>query len=160
MSHGNSSSRTRTALWVKVALAVSLTLNLLVVGFLAGTVARHGGAGPGTAPALNAFGRPYMVALSKEDRQSLRQLLRAGGALPDRRQRRDAGAEVLAQLRAQPFDIAALEEAVRQQADISLSVQRRVQAAWLQTVSEMTDAQRQTYADDVEELLRRRARKP
>lgn len=148
--------------WVIVALCLSLALNLLIVGYIAGSVARHGGTGPDarTLPALGAFGAPYMIALPREDRRAvLRALQRDGeGRLPGRQARRDMFDDVLIQLRADPFDQAALEASVRRQADVSVAVQQRLQRAWLQKVAAMEASERQSYADQVESLLARRAR--
>jgi hypothetical protein len=62
-------------------------------------------------------------------------------------------AEVVDALKAQPFDIGSLSAAVARQADTTVSVQKRAQAAWLEVVSNMTDTERQRYAVAVEDVL-------
>lgn len=153
----------RTALWVKLALCLSLALNLLVVGFVAGSVLRNGGAGPNgaRAPALGTIGVPYILALPREDRREMfRNLRRNGGeALPDRRMRRAMFDAVLVALREEPFDPEKIEAAARRQAHVSIAVQQRVQKAWIETISAMSEDERQAYADAVELSLREMSRK-
>lgn len=160
MSDSIPNGATRRVLRIKIALAVSVALNLLVVGFVVGALARQGGHGPWSArpPALANFGAPYVMALPKEDRRALNAALRVGGELPDRRMRRAMFEDVVARIAADPFDPAALQVAVRNQADISIAVQRRLQEAWLSRISEMTDEERQAYAAQVAHLLRNRGR--
>lgn len=149
--------------WLKIALFGSLAVNLLFVGFLAGAMARHSGEGPqaGRNPGLGAFGAPYMLALTKEHRREVLRDLRESGrdVVPDRRARRAMFENVISELRSQPFDRAALEATVSKQADTTVQVQRRAQAAWLNVVSGMTDEERAIYADTVEKVLSRRSKK-
>jgi uncharacterized membrane protein len=150
----------KTGRGVKVALAVSLALNLAVAGLVAGAFLRHGGLGERghSAPALHTFGTPYMRALTPDDRRAVLSALRSAGGpdLPDREARREMFQEVLEHLRAVPFDAAALKRSVARQASAAVSTQQAAQAAWLSVVSGMTDAERAAYAEAVEEALRRR----
>ena len=59
--------------WLKIALGISLALNLLIVGFVAGSYARHssGHALGSRAPGLGAFGAPYMKALPRQERRAV-----------------------------------------------------------------------------------------
>lgn len=143
---------------LQIALALSLALNLLVIGFFAGSLARQSGSDGGRTPALGNFGMPYVMALTREDRRAVQRALRAGDALPDRKARRAMFRGVIAYLRAEPFDAEALEAAVQEQAGVSVSVQHRLQEAWLETVSAMSEEQRRAYAVRVEAILDRRTR--
>lgn len=149
--------------WLKIALGVSLAVNLLIIGFLVGAVTRHMGDGGPSArsPGLGAFGAPYMLALTKDDRRDVLRALRKDSrdVIPDRDARRKMFADVVELLRAQPFDPAALETAVAQQADVTVRVQKRAQAAWFEVVSGMSDAERQDYAQTIEAVLQRRRKK-
>ena len=149
--------------WPKVALAVSLAFNLLIVGFLAGAIARKSGDVEQQArvPALAAFGAPYMMALPRQDRRAVLREMRAGleGDVPDRQERREMFESVLSVLRSVPFDLKALQEAVSRQADTTIRVQRSAQQAWLNVVANMSDAERAAYAAAVEEMLRRAPRR-
>jgi len=145
--------------WIKPVLFVSLALNLAVIGLVAGALLRHDGPPRASAgaPSFAAFGQPYMKALPREDRRAILSSLRdaRGDALPDRAARRALFTDVLNALEAQPFDRSALEQAVARQAEISVTVQRRVQIAWLARVSTMSDAERLAYAARVKEVVAR-----
>lgn len=153
----------KTRPWVKIAFAISLALNLAVVGIIAGAIVRHGGQGElarGHA-SISAFGAPYMRALSKPQRREIGQEVRQalGPAVPDRRARRAAFREVLDSLRADPFDRGRLAAATRQQAQTAVSVQAAAQAAWLDLVSQMSPDERESYADAIEATLRKTSKK-
>ena len=145
--------------WLKIALGISLALNLLIVGFVAGSYARHssGHALGSRAPGLGAFGAPYMKALPRQERRAVLRALRAEakGRVPDREARRALFEAVLSALRAAPFDREALQQAVAQQAETSIFIQQTAQGAWLDVVSRMSDTERLAYATAVEDLLRR-----
>ncbi|MGD9295369.1 MAG: periplasmic heavy metal sensor, partial [Roseobacter sp.] len=125
----------RNSKWLGIALAISLAVNLLIVGFMAGSFARHTGSAVSgaRAPGLGNFGAPYMMALPRQERRAVLRALRAEakGRVPDRQARRALFDEVLSVLRATPFDRNALQQAVSQQAETSIYVQQTAQAAWL-----------------------------
>ena len=97
--------------WIKIALAVSVALNLAVAGLAAGAFLRDG---PGRGmPRDLSFG-PFSEALSGEDRHALRKAL-MDKAPAFRKSRAAARAEfetLLTALRATPFDAAALQTAL------------------------------------------------
>ncbi|WP_299965723.1 periplasmic heavy metal sensor [uncultured Roseobacter sp.] len=152
--------------WVKLLLGVSLALNLAVAGIVAGAMLRDGGDRRG-GPRLGAFGgyaAPYIMALPPETRRAVLQTMRgrgaAGdGAMPDRTARRAFYADVITALEAQPFDRAALTAALARQARGAVAVQQVGQAAWLEVVTDMNDADRAEYALAVEEVLARGAKR-
>lgn len=143
--------------WLKILLGVSLALNLAVAGFFVGAFLRDGteGGKGQRGPGLGAFGAPYMMALPREDRRDIRHEMKAShdASVPSRVERRALFDAVLATLRASPFDAAALQDAASQQAEITVLVQQRAQAAWISAVSRMTDAERMAYAAAVEDIL-------
>ncbi|MEM6563215.1 MAG: periplasmic heavy metal sensor [Pseudomonadota bacterium] len=145
--------------WVKAIFGVSLALNLAFIGLIAGAALRVSGKEEGAyrAPGPGAFGVPYMMALSRDDRREIFGQIRAErrAAMPDRDERRARFREVLDSLRAQPFDRARLESIVDQQAASTVSLQRSAQNAWVTHVAQMSDAERAAYADAVEDVLRR-----
>ncbi len=103
---------------LKIALAVSVALNLGIAGLIGG-IAWHGGPGGRGDMMVRDFGfGPFNDALSPEDRQALRQSVmdRAGDIREARRQMQADGANILAALRAEPFDPAALAAAIDAQA--------------------------------------------
>lgn len=104
-------TRPATARRWRWVLIVSLTLNLLVVGVVAGTVLRHaGGDGPPEAARALGFG-PWSRGLSHDDHQALRRAFEASGQdfrAAWREERADRSA-LIAALQAEPFDPAALD---------------------------------------------------
>lgn len=148
-------SRRRTPLWLRITLAVSLALNLLVVGMVVGVFVRFGG-GPPPRAAVD-FAVPYVRALAPAQRRAVFREVRARGEdVPMRRAARERSyTAVVEALRAQPFDPAALEALVNAQAESAAQLQRSAQTAWLGLVAEMSDAERAAYADRVAEFAQR-----
>ncbi|MEO0938575.1 MAG: periplasmic heavy metal sensor [Pseudomonadota bacterium] len=147
--------RRRTPLWLRITLAVSLALNLLIVGMVVGVFVRFGG-GPPPRAAVD-FAVPYVRALAPAQRRAVFRDVRARGEdAPMRRAARARSyATVVEALRAQPFDPAALKALVRAQAEGAAQLQRTAQAAWLGLVAQMSDAERAAYADRVAEFAQR-----
>lgn len=141
---------------MKWLLIGSLALNLAIVGLLAGAFLRHDGSAHRDArgPGGTAFGQPYLRALPDKARREIFRIVRASEEVPDRAARRARYDDVIAELRADPFDPAALEKTVSEQAAGSVAVQRVAQNAWLQIVSDMSVPERAQYADAVAENLR------
>jgi uncharacterized membrane protein len=146
--------------WVKPLLGASLALNLAIVAMVAGIWLRPDGSGErlARAPGAGAFGAPYVLALPREDRRAVLRTIRqevVADGLPDRQKRREMFRDVLASLRAEPFDLAALNAAVSSQANASIAVQAHAQKAWLDIVAGMTPEERASYAERVEAMLKR-----
>ena len=146
-------SQPRTARAVKILLGLSLALNLLVLGLVAGTAWRQGH-GPRDRGA-HAYAAPYVMALPRETRRALMRDLRSDHPRLDRAARRDSYAAMVAALRAEPFDPATLESVLRDQRDTAIAVQQDAQARWLGIVSRMDAAGRAAYATRLEEVLAR-----
>ncbi|MBN2905809.1 MAG: periplasmic heavy metal sensor [Rhodobacteraceae bacterium] len=145
----------RTRTWVRVALGLSLALNLLIVGVIGGAVLSHGRQGPPVALAPGDFG-PYSRALSEEDRAALRTALRAQA--PRLRENRTAVRagfkDLLTALRADPYDparvsalLAAQQARVEDQAGL-------VRDLVLTRVAQMHSEERAAFADRLERVLR------
>ncbi|MEX0308923.1 MAG: periplasmic heavy metal sensor [Tateyamaria sp.] len=144
----------RCPLWVKIVLAASLAINLLIVGLVAGLVLRGGPLG-GKGPAIG-YAMPYVLALPQPDRRKVFDTVRNDPELPGRRERRAAYDDMVTLLRADTFDRAAVEVILaRQQTDVS-RVQTVAQAAWLDVLEAMPLDERQVYATRVEEVARKR----
>ena len=103
---------------MKIALILSLTLNLLIFGVMGGAMLAHGGRDDPRRVRDVGFG-PYTEALSPEDRKALRDAFVK--AVPDfRSSREEARADVakLAEaIRAEPYDRAAVEAVIASQAE-------------------------------------------
>lgn len=113
-----SANPTQSNRGLKIALAVSVALNLGVAG-LVGGIAWHGGPGARGDMMVRDFGfGPFNDALLPDDRQALRQsvMARSGDIREARRQMQADGATILAALRSDPFDPAALAAALDTQA--------------------------------------------
>lgn len=145
---------------LKIALAVSVALNLAVAGLVAG--AWLSSEGPRRAmPRDLAFG-PFSEALTREDRRALRQAFL--DSAPDMRGLRDgARAEfqsVIDALRASPFQPDALTQALAaietRHAD-RLALGRGLIETRL---AQMTEAQRAAFADRLERGLKARMPSP
>jgi uncharacterized membrane protein len=148
------SAQPSTSRGVKIALAVSVALNLAVAGLVLGAWL---GDGPRQGlPRDLSFG-PFSEAFTDDDRRALRKALadRAGEFRASREASRGELEALLAALRADPFDPAALRTAMiaveNRNAD-RLEMGRTLIEARL---VEMSTADRQAFADRLEKRLRR-----
>ncbi|MEM6657257.1 MAG: periplasmic heavy metal sensor [Pseudomonadota bacterium] len=138
--------------WVPVVLVISLALNLLIVGIAAGTVLRLKGSDHAKAPP--GFGPALYRALPKDDRKAMRSELfglHKNGSLGRRQGFQDLSDALIAT----PFDPLAVELLLQQQAQSSAELQATLQARWLERVSLMSDAERQIYAERLEDVVER-----
>lgn len=159
MATGEETKR-RVPLWVKVLLGLSLALNLAVVGLVAGTIMRIGGA-PGGPGAAN-YAIPYVLALPREDRREVWKTVRdetRAGRLPSRKDRRARYVEMIAVLSAEEWQPEAARAIMTQQGDETSAVQAAAQNAWIDQISEYTQAERQAYAAHLEDVINRRRKK-
>ena len=143
-----------TSRGVKIALAVSVALNLAVAGLAAGAWLRDGPRGG--MPRDMSFG-PFSEALDDADRKSIRRsLLERVGEF--REQRKAAKAEfeaLLVALRAEPFEPAAMQAAL---AAIEARNSERLELGrtLIETrLIEMSPEARRAFADRLEKGLRR-----
>lgn len=150
---------------MRIVLFASLALNLAVAGVVAGFLVMGPPPPPRDRPGGDDPALPYTRALSPEQRGDLRDQLR-GKAFGDRREMADVRRAVLADyqravavLRADPFDPAALEALMVEQAARSAEVRARGHAVLSSYVAQMTAEERAAYADRLEETLQRFARK-
>ncbi|KIC46172.1 hypothetical protein RA29_20120 [Tateyamaria sp. ANG-S1] len=138
---------------MKLLLGLSLSLNLAVIGLVAGFVLRGGplgGKGPGMGYAM-----PYVMALPQEDRRRVFGSVRNDPDLPGRGARRAAYNDMVAALDADEFDRAAVEAVLLRQSRGVADVQAVAQATWLEIVAEMPAEERRAYAQRVREVARR-----
>lgn len=158
----NTKSRSRR--WVRVVLAVSLGLNLLVVGLVGGAyfrVVKHTGAGEFPPPEVRVMRElgmgPFLSAFPHEQkRQMARQLREQVGTFRLNREAlvTELGA-MLEALRAEPYDHAALEVLIdRQKARISTRAET-ARNILLNQISSMTPEERLEFAGRLEHSLSR-----
>jgi uncharacterized membrane protein len=147
----------KTSRGVKVALAISVALNLAVAGLAVG--AWLGGGGHRDMPREMSFG-PFSEALDDSDRRAIRRALldRMGEFRASRTEARAEFEALLATLRADPFDPAALKAALA--AIESRNAERlELGRTLIETrLIEMSTTDRQRFADRLEKGLRRGAR--
>lgn len=144
----------KTGKGLRIALALSLALNLAVLGVVAGALLHNG---PGMRAAMVrdlGFG-PYTEALTREDRKALRQaLFEKAPELHDmRRMMRDDTEALLAILRADPFDAAAFRGRMEAQHQ-RMEAQMRLGQDLLQSyIADMPAESRRAFADRLERGL-------
>lgn len=139
--------------WVTVALAISLALNLLVAGVALGTVYRVKGGDYGKAPP--GFGPALYRALPKEERKALRSELYERHVRGAKMRSKDFSA-LEAALRTKPFVPSTVQALLTQQAQSMAELQGALQEEWLERITSMTDAERQAYADRLQEVVERK----
>lgn len=142
---------------LKIALALSMGVNLLILGVVGGAVLGRGG-GPDEAPAIRMLGLgPFAFALSRDDRQEVRNRIEAD--LPalgrDRVALGHGLREVQNALLAEPFDRAAAEAALMRTRRAGHALQSRGHTALLDTLEVMSAADRVAVAERLGRALRR-----
>jgi uncharacterized membrane protein len=143
--------------WMKIALVISVALNLAVAGLVLGAWL---GDGPRKGmPRDMSFG-PFSEALSDADRRALRKGLmdRMGEFRTSREAARAEFETLLATLRADPFDQGAMTTAltaIETRNAERLALGRNLIAT---RIAEMTPDERQAFADRLERGLRRGGR--
>ena len=148
--------------WVRVVFFASLALNLLVVGLVAGLIWNGG---PPRADALS--GRdgvtPYTRAFDDSQRRAIRRALRRA-FVEGRRDREGLVGpyrEALELLRADPFDAVAMAAVLDRQAAFSEQRRQRGQEVLTRFLAGLSVAERQAYADRLEdEIARLQRRRP
>lgn len=150
--------------WTKIVLFVSLALNLLVAGFVVG-----GKFSDGKKEGRNAHhserlfrGSPYGRALSQEDRREIAREIgqvRRQEFSDSRREMVVLAQSVVAILREDPFDAEKLEGIIEQQIQKGVEIQFSAQKVLIERISQMSDADRQAYADRLEEVIAKGLRK-
>lgn len=141
---------------IKIALAVSVALNLAVVGFAVGAWL---GGGHRDMPRDLSFG-PFSEALDDSDRRAIRRSLldRVGEFRTDRAEARAEFETLLVTLRADPFDAGAIKAAL---AAIEARNAERLELGrdLIETrLIEMSADDRRRFADRLEKGLRRGGR--
>lgn len=158
-------TKARTPRRVKIALGVSLAINLLVLGAVVGAfmhgdnrdrrdVVRRGG----DNAAIGIYGR----ALDRADRRAIGQRLREGRKVEGREIRAELGdlAQQASELLKQsPFNKEAFADVLLQQQGLIKGRSDTMQDALVERIASMTDEQRIAYADRLQDLLDRGTRR-
>lgn len=147
-------ARRRRVRWLLIG---SLGLNLLVAGVLAGAFLLRPDGAPGRTMRFDLSIFPYTAALAPEDRAALLRAWRAQGPGPrDIMADREAEARaVVALLRAEPFDAAALAALLSDRTARAAAHQSLGHALLLDRVAALDPAARAAYAARLEQLVAR-----
>lgn len=141
--------------WIKVIFVLSLAMNLVIVGLVAGAAYRIKRFGPPPHVALEGPGSPVLRALGKEDRREVgRNIRKSYGKHSASSEFEIAHYQRLADLiAADPVDIEAVREASAG-LDDRISQRRLVaREAWMQKLSVMSLEERKAYADRIRAIL-------
>ena len=146
--------------WIVIALAISLSLNLLVAGLVAGALIWHGLEHRDGGRRLDlgdvGFG-PFVAALPPRDRRELaRAVAREEGSFRENRALMIRQFEtLLAALRADPYDPEAVRALLVEQQRSVGARQDLGRELLLERIGEMSAAERADSADALARLLRR-----
>ena len=141
--------------WVRIALAISLAINLGIAGVVVGAMLRDGGPMHNANLARDLGFGPFTEALSKADRAELRRAFLA--KVPEMRDgrramREDIGA-LLTKLRATPLDIEGLRAAFVRQKARNMERLELGQQLIFDLIVGMTDEARKDFAGRLEQSL-------
>lgn len=141
---------------LRLALAVSVALNLAVAGIVGGSMLRPDGPRGPSMPRDLGFG-VFTEALTPDNRAALRQRLRQ--AAPDFGQERRAMAQdltgIVTALRADPFDSRALDQAMQRQIERLAARLEIGHTLLLEFLTGLSTADRLAFADRLEQTAMR-----
>lgn len=144
---------------MRIVLFVSLALNLLIVGLVVGAVAS--GQGPGK-PRVDFNLGPFVRALDEEDRRAIVRDVRRNSenrAISPRERRADL-LEMIELLRADTFDEAAMLALLAEQRSKGEQLVATAHEALVDRLAASTPERRATFADRLEDEMRRQPRRP
>ncbi len=146
-------------LWLRVLLFASLAVNLLIAGMAISFFLFHDGP-RGRPPRVDQVGGPLTHALSHEDRRAIGRALwrEYRDDRPARSAIRAEYRDIIAALRAQPYDPAPVAESLGRQLAHVTERQKLGHDLLLQRLERMTPAEREAFADRLEEGLERMGR--
>ncbi len=146
--------------WLRVLLVLSLALNLLIIGTVAGAMFTWSNWKSHHSARLDATAGPLTRALSREDRRAIGKEMRAAHRAGKFTQR-DHRAELeglIADLKAEPFDPAPVSERLSRH---RAAFEERLELGMgllLNRLEQMQPDERAAYADRLQEVLSKRHR--
>ncbi|WP_432447854.1 periplasmic heavy metal sensor [Aliiroseovarius marinus] len=149
--------------WPKVLLAVSLTLNLLVIGLVVGAKAggHHGRSFDPRGPERDVIGRlgfaPLAGAFTPRDRRAIGKEMKArSGSYRDHGKLLEQEfSAMLEELRADPFDADRFALLMQSQADRMHSRAQTLRGLVIDRISLMSLAERRDFADRIARKVKR-----
>lgn len=142
-----------TSRLTRIVLVISLALNLAVVGLVVGT-ALSGTFGDRPPRSFDFGLGPVARALEPDERRAIGAALRRDAGLRDMNLRGRAQ-DMIAALRAEPFDPEVLQSLLAAQRAHTARLQDAAQAALLDQIVQMTPERRAAFADRMEEAFSR-----
>lgn len=150
--------------WPRIVLAVSLTLNLLVVGLVVG--AKWGDRrdlgfdahGPNRGAIRDLGFAPLASALDRTDRRQIGKILRdRSGSFAENRTALEAEFQsMLSALRAKPFDPDALLSTMTRQSERLRNRGDLARTVLVERIGQMSADERAAFADRIEKSVRKR----
>ncbi len=155
----------RSPLWMRITLAVSLALNLLVVGVIAGAfiagldkrTSRPSGGTPEVRMMREMGFGPFLNAFNADQNRELGRLIRqeVGSLAMNRDALRQELATMVSTLRSTPYDHAAFSAVMERQRQRMNARTEAALSVVLKAIGEASDADRIAFADRLERSLRR-----
>lgn len=148
----------RRGRWLRLALVVSLALNLAVAGIVGGALLGRTSEAPREAQLSRELGLgPFLGALDDHDRAELRAAAKArrGELRSGRAEWKQAFEESLQVLRSEPFDADRLRALVERQAQLAGAARGIGQDLLIAQLARMDQAERAAFADRIEQDLRK-----
>jgi len=143
---------------LKIALALSLAVNLAILGLVAGAMLGGGPRGGGGDPHLRSLGLgPFAMAFSREDRAGFAERIDRTALRAERQALGDSLVALRAALASEPFDRAAAEVALSRSRGAAEALQGIGHHAVLDQIAQMTTAERRALAQRLDRALRRMA---
>lgn len=141
---------------LRILLIVSLALNLLVLGAVAGAIGNHWRGGPHSSRA-NTHAAPHIRALDPSDRRAIGRAIRKARKSTDASVGRiEVYTDMAEAIRATPFNRAAVKALLDRQRQLGTARQDRAESIWLDRMEAMTASDREAYADRLIKVLSRR----
>ena len=143
--------------WVKVLLAVSLGLNMLVLGAVGATVYNHRRDAQQPRDLREASYGPYSRALSPQDRKIIGEALRreAGSLRQNLPKIKETFQALILALQAEDYDRDAVHGLITEQQAMGLKRQQVGQRLLLERLDSMTVEERRAFAKRLQRTLRR-----
>ena len=148
----------RAPLWMKIALGVSVALNLAVAGMAGGAAWRFHALGGPPGPVRDLGFGPFAGALDPADREAMRrEVFQSRGDLRDLRREMHADfAAMLGALRAEPFDPSAVQALLDRQRARGAEMAEVGSRLLAGRITAMSPDERRAFAGRLEQNLTRR----
>ncbi|MEL6522967.1 MAG: periplasmic heavy metal sensor [Pseudomonadota bacterium] len=153
-SNEETAPKPRAPGWMRIALILSLAVNVLIVGTIAGAVLSGRAADRGTAEQVRQITPgPYSRALPQEYRRAMRQELRDNRQALRQHSRvlRSSFQETVTLLEAETLDMERLEILLTDQRTNLSTLQSHGHTALIAVIGQMSVADRQSYAQRLRE---------